>query len=75
MDASKQKRVELLARRLWAAHGSPEGSYGEFYFRAGQEIALVEDLSKVSTPATLARLRERTRAPASAAPATPRPPV
>jgi hypothetical protein len=63
MDAIKQKRVEVLARQLWAAHGSPEGCYGEFYFQAGQEIALVEDLAKVSTPAVLARLHEQNRAP------------
>jgi hypothetical protein len=73
MDASKQKRVEILARQLWAAHGFPEGCYGEFYFRARQEIALVEDLSKVSTPATLVRLREQNRS--AAPPARPRLPV
>ena len=64
MDADKQKRVELIARQLWAAHGFPEGCYGEFYFQAGQEIALAEDLRKVSTPAALARLRERNRSSA-----------
>ena len=72
MDANKQKRVALLARQLWAAHGCPEGCYGEFYFQAGQEIALAEDLSKVSTPATLARLRERNRSPALSAKPRPR---
>jgi hypothetical protein len=63
MDASKQKLVEILARQLWAAHGSPEGCYGEFLFQAAQEIALVEDLTKVSTPTVLARLHEQSRSP------------
>lgn len=74
MDARKEKRVEVLARQLWAAHGSPEGCYGEFYFQAGQEIALVDDLSRVSTPAVLARLHARTR-PVPARPAPPRLPA
>lgn len=66
MDADKRKRVEVLARQLWAAHGFPEGCYGEFYFQASQELALAEDLSKVSTKATVARLRERNRSSAHA---------
>ena len=64
MDANKQNRVERLASQLWAAHGFPEGCYGEFYFQASQEIALAEDLSKVNTAAVLASLRERNRASA-----------
>ncbi len=48
---NKQNRVERLAGPLWAAHGFPEGCYGEFYFQASQEIALAEDLSKVNTAA------------------------
>jgi hypothetical protein len=61
MDASKQKRVEILARQFWAAYGFPKGCYDEFYFRAGREIALVEDLRRVSTRAALAHLHKQTR--------------
>jgi hypothetical protein len=51
---------ELAARRageFWAGHGRPSDGYGEFYFQAVQEIALVEELSKVSTQDCVDRLR------------------
>ncbi len=67
MVADRQKRVELLAQQLWKAHGFPKGCYGEYYFQAGQEIAFAENLSKVSTAATLARLREQNRSSAVSA--------
>jgi len=72
MVSNRQKRVELLAQQLWEAHGFPKGCYGEFYYQAGQEIALAEDLSKVSTAAALARLRDQDRSsPVSAKPTRP----
>jgi len=61
MHRDKPKQVELRARQLWDAHGRPPGCYGEFYFQAVQEIALADDLSKISTAACLARLREQQR--------------
>jgi hypothetical protein len=61
MHRENPRRVELRASQLWDAHGRPPGCYGEFYFQAVQEIALADDLSKISTAACLARLRAQRR--------------
>ena len=61
MHRDNPRQVELRASQLWDAHGRPPGCYGEFYFQAVQEIALADDLSKISTAACLARLREQRR--------------
>lgn len=39
---SGDERTTRLAEQLWAAHGSPEGCYHEFYVQAVEEIAIVD---------------------------------
>jgi hypothetical protein len=57
MRRDLQERARLRAGQLWAAYGRPPGCYSEFYFQAVRELALADDLTRISTEACLARLR------------------